>query len=133
MRPLLITIASLLSLAAHADVYRWVDENGQVRYGDQPPVGAQRLKAPPGPANPVAPKPAPNPTFDINQEASTTARFDEICNELNARLASYKSNPYLAVQGDDGKPRALSPEEREKLIADTQKQADAACRQAQPQ
>lgn len=37
--PLLIltAVVHLVSLAAHAEVYKWTDENGRVQYGDRPP------------------------------------------------------------------------------------------------
>lgn len=42
---------ALFALTAHAELYRWTDESGQVHFGDQPPAdhGAQALeeKAPP--------------------------------------------------------------------------------------
>src|SRR4029078_10235203 len=42
---------------ANAQLYRWVDKDGKVRYGDTPPPGAKTssIKAPPpGPATPAA-------------------------------------------------------------------------------
>ncbi|MBV8656808.1 MAG: DUF4124 domain-containing protein [Burkholderiales bacterium] len=30
-------LALLLSLSTHADIYKWVDENGKVQYSDKPP------------------------------------------------------------------------------------------------
>jgi glutaredoxin len=40
-----IFIPTLLGAsAAHAQVYRWVDENGRVRYGDTPPASAQNVQ-----------------------------------------------------------------------------------------
>ena len=47
-----------LSASASAQLYKWIDQDGKVRYGDVPPPGAQvqRLKPPPG----AAPAPAPS-------------------------------------------------------------------------
>jgi hypothetical protein len=42
MRKLLILVAFLaLAPAAIADVYKWVDSNGSVHYGDTPPANAR--------------------------------------------------------------------------------------------
>lgn len=42
MREILIVIASLaLAPAATAEVYKWVDNNGKVHYGDTPPANAR--------------------------------------------------------------------------------------------
>ncbi len=36
-----------ISISAHAQMYKWVDKNGNVSYSDQPPFkGAEELKAP---------------------------------------------------------------------------------------
>lgn len=45
MRWLLI-MALLLPLAAQAEVYRWVDESGNVTYSDQPHQGAEKVQLP---------------------------------------------------------------------------------------
>ena len=133
MRAFLLGFLIVLGGMAQADTYRWVDEDGKVHYGDQPPIGAQRLKPPPGPANPPdARKQAkPTPTPDIDKGVYKNASFDEICKELKARLARYRSSPQLAVQGEDGNPRTLSAEERQAFIGKTQEQADAACQRAE--
>jgi len=34
----------LLSPAAHADLYKWVDQNGKIHYGDSPPENVQLKK-----------------------------------------------------------------------------------------
>ena len=55
---LVIPILLLLSLplAAHAQIYKWVDENGRVQYGERPPPNAKpqplRPEAAPGPPKP---------------------------------------------------------------------------------
>jgi len=46
MRWLLI-LALLLPLTSQAEVYRWVDESGNVTYSDQPHQGSEKVKLPP--------------------------------------------------------------------------------------
>ena len=62
MKRLLILVAALaFSAGAAAQMYKWKDKNGHVRYGDTPPPGvdATRMGAPAtgyaGPAAPAAP------------------------------------------------------------------------------
>jgi len=43
----LMILALLLPLAAQAEVYRWVDESGNVTYSDQPHRGSEKVKLPP--------------------------------------------------------------------------------------
>src|SRR6266550_9181044 len=47
---------ALSSTASHAILYKWIDDNGRVVYGDQPPPGAkpEKLNASMGPADPNA-------------------------------------------------------------------------------
>src|SRR5262249_39661977 len=59
-----LALAALLAAgAAHAQVYRWVDDQGKVHYRERPPAGAkarpleERLAPPPGAP---APKAAPD-------------------------------------------------------------------------
>jgi len=49
-------IATLLASASFAAMYKWVDENGRVAYGDTPPAGikAERMSTSPAPADPAA-------------------------------------------------------------------------------
>ena len=57
MQRLLAFLGALaLAAAAQAQLYKWVDQNGKVQYGDNPPPGAKvtKLKAPAGAAPPPA-------------------------------------------------------------------------------
>ena len=43
MRSILILAGLAVSLAAASqEIYRWVDKDGKVRYGDTPPPGAKK-------------------------------------------------------------------------------------------
>jgi hypothetical protein len=65
MRYLIFSLLTLFMAAAHADVYRSVDENGNVVYSDKPSEGAvkidvkdaQTIKLPPAP--PIKSEPPP--------------------------------------------------------------------------
>jgi hypothetical protein len=57
MKKLIVLVSSLLiAAAASAQQYKWVDQDGKVRYGDVPPPGvkATRLKPPAQGAAPAA-------------------------------------------------------------------------------
>lgn len=43
----LMILALLLPLVAQAEVYRWVDESGNVTYSDRPHQGSEKVKLPP--------------------------------------------------------------------------------------
>ncbi len=52
-----LAAACALPLAAHAQVYKWIDENGKVRYGDTPPPKAKTKVI----STPSARSPSPPP------------------------------------------------------------------------
>jgi hypothetical protein len=54
MRKLFLVLSLLAAGAVSAQQYKWIDQDGKVRYGDTPPPGvkAQPLRPPPGPASP---------------------------------------------------------------------------------
>jgi hypothetical protein len=57
----LLAAACAVPLAAHAQVYKWIDENGKVRYGDTPPPKAKaKLIATPSARSPASPSGAAN-------------------------------------------------------------------------
>lgn len=47
MHRFLMLVLLLAATAVNAGVYKWVDENGVVQYGDRPPEGAERVDLPP--------------------------------------------------------------------------------------
>ena len=53
----LIIVAAIFASGAWAQQYKWVDQDGKVRYGDVPPPGvkATPLKPPPAPSAGAAP------------------------------------------------------------------------------
>jgi hypothetical protein len=59
----------LLSASVHADVYKSVDENGEVVFSDQPTPNAQRMKLPELPTY----KPLPVPGFSSSPETAPVA------------------------------------------------------------
>jgi hypothetical protein len=60
LRALIFAMCFAFAATSSAQLYRWVDKDGKVRYGDTPPPGAKTstLRAPATPAKPVAPDPA---------------------------------------------------------------------------
>ena len=112
----LIAIALMLCLANTAEaqkMYRWVDEQGRVHYGDRPPPGKrQELRK------------ARDPS--AGQDAAG-AEVSEACRELEQRLASYRSATELVEQDALGNKRSYTPEQRAQLIARTEEAREQAC------
>ena len=55
IRLLVLCAASLLATSGFAQLYKWVDKDGNVRYSDRPPVDAKASQLKPLPAAPSAP------------------------------------------------------------------------------
>ena len=81
MRPFCIFLALLLaSGTAFAQMYRWVDKDGKVRYGDTPPPGAKTSSvrgAPAGGAAPAAPAAASKDAKDAKKGPLTPAEQEQ--------------------------------------------------------
>jgi hypothetical protein len=81
--PLWLLLAAL-PLAAGAQAYRWVDENGQVHYSQTPPPGKK--------AEPVAP--APPPAAAPNVDALKQSLADEKAAEPEGRAQAERMAEY---------------------------------------
>lgn len=113
-----IAIVTFAAAASAAEVYRWVDENGKVHYGDRPRPGAERMEvAPPGgsgdPADPEA--------------AKTAAARAAECESKKKQLAGYRQAPTIKEINGLGEEREYNAEQKQKLIALTEQQVAAAC------
>jgi hypothetical protein len=139
-----LTLAVLVAAAsAHAQVYRWVDEQGKVHYGERAPSGAKasqvadKLATPPG-----APKPPPDPSqqerdFQRRQiergqreaaEQKTATQAKERCDRERQRLAGLRNARRVASGVDEkGERRYLSDGERNEAIANQEGAVARAC------
>lgn len=54
-RTIILIAAALFAATAFAQTYKWVDQQGKVRYGDVPPPGVQATPLRPVPSTPSAP------------------------------------------------------------------------------
>jgi hypothetical protein len=130
MKSMLFTLAlALLCTSAFAGtpVYRWVDKDGKVVYGSQPPADAVAEKLPPprAPAYDDAPAPsttaAPTATTGApsadSVEQEMKALLAQRCTAAKAVAARYEKAPYLQHKAADGSLSAMSPEDeaRERL------------------
>ena len=112
-------IIGLVSGPAGADVYRWVDAQGQVHFGDQPPADkeAQRVKIQPAPVSKASAPAAGSETkaseADPSEEIPASPRPDPAkqakrCVAIRERIA------YLETH-----PRVFMPEEKRWLVGDS--------------
>jgi hypothetical protein len=138
--------AVLAAAAAHAQVYRWVDEQGKVHYGERPPAGAKaspvqdKLAAPPGAPAPKAAPDASQQERDFQRrqmerqqkeasEQKAAARAKAECERERSRLAQLRTARRITAGVDDkGDTRYMSDAERADSIGNQEAAVARACR-----
>lgn len=146
MRRSIVLAALLAASAAHAQVYRWVDEQGKVHYGERPPSGAKanpvqdKLAAPPGAPAPKAAPDASQQERDFQrrrmereqQEASeqkAAEKAKQQCERERTRLAQLRNVRRIQSGVDEkGNLSYMSDAERADAIASQEGAVARACR-----
>ncbi len=144
MRGAAVLCALLAAAAAHAQIYRWVDEQGKVHYGGRPPGGA---KASPVESTAPAPPAAARPKADASQqerdfqrrrmereqqearEQRAAEKAKQDCQRERERLATLRTARRVTAGVDaKGDRRYLSDAERTDAIAGQEAAVARACR-----
>ena len=146
LRSAIVLAALLAASAAHAQVYRWVDEQGRVHYGERPPSGAKaspvqdKLAAPPGAPAPKAAPDASQQERDFQRrqmerqqqeatEQKAAARAKAECERERSRLAQLLTSRRITAGVDDkGDTRYMSDAERADAIGNQETAVARACR-----
>ncbi|MFE8072802.1 DUF4124 domain-containing protein [Marinobacteraceae bacterium S3BR75-40.1] len=147
MKIRLLALAMLLGLTLpglswSGSVYKWVDENGVVHYGDQQPHGKQsekmRVRTTTGGPSPSAsatepPQPdqeaeTPKSNDNGNQAADEKSpqKNEEACQQARKNLEIIQNNARIRIE-ENGEKRYLTPEEIEQKKQEMQKIIDEAC------
>jgi hypothetical protein len=99
IHPILLVLPLVLPLAAHADIYKYVDENGNVTFTDVYKRGAKRLDLPgaPQPLPGAAPKKRasfnPSPANFPRIDAATQKKRDDVRRQvLEDEIATERRN-----------------------------------------
>jgi len=118
-----LAAASLLFCAvagadADAKLYRWVDKDGHVHYGDQAAPNAK----------PVNPKQPAN-SDDVDDAAAKAAADKQAaeCKGKNDQLTRYKNAASINETDALGNTREYTAEQKDQLVAKTQKYVDEHC------
>lgn len=133
MKHLVITLSLVISFHVSAEVYKWVDENGNTHYSQSPPTSDAEVKK-----------------IDIDTKHDTTAAQEQVskqtekadalreeritkaeekakleaekkarqekCIEAKKALDSYQTNIRLLMKENSGNVRKLTEEERQEMI-----------------
>lgn len=88
------------AMSATADIYRWVDDDGVVQFGDRPPSeGAERLKLPPSSTY----KPRQLPSALVEKEASDDASTEPVVIEPYTRVEILKPAKNDTIRDNNGR------------------------------
>ena len=134
---LAVCALAFAALPAGAALYKWVDENGRVAYGDTPPPGvkAERVATavPPADPNAVRDMAAKDAQIKKRQQertdeeakaekaaADAKAKVDR-CAQTRGRLQQLRSDAALYRFNEKGEKVYFDAAEREKSIADSEK------------
>ena len=119
MRVLTFLVLALCAGAVSAaEVYRWVDRDGVVHYGDKPKHDAEQLDVrPPGGGSPAA---------DDEAAKAAQARIAE-CEKQKAQLDLYRKAPSIKETNSLGQTHEYSAEERLKFLSLMQQKVTEAC------
>jgi hypothetical protein len=127
----------LISAAAAAEMYRWVDSAGEVHYSDRPTQGSREVNVTvPGDA-PPAPRPAAeegSEQAEAGKPADAEAPADDnaqvrsqLCEQAKQRLASYQEADGLYEEDTAGGKRQLSVDERVETIVKAKRSVKELC------
>lgn len=134
------TLMIAASPAGHAaQIYKWVDAQGQTHFDSQPPLGKDsqeiepaRAVAPPPDTSTPAPEPEPaqqQQAVDAKvkkQVAAQEAKRKEFCETQRTNLAQLENNPRVR-QEVNGEFRRFTEQERQARIVDVKKSISDTC------
>ncbi len=129
----------------YAEVYKWVDENGQVHYGEQPGNnGAEKITirqnetTKPRPINKAEEDAAESGKKNTDQQAEEFGEWEEVppsqkekrklCNEAKSDLAAINSRGRMREINEKGEYIYLTEQQRQQRISAAQKKQREFCR-----
>lgn len=121
-------VLAATALPAQAELYRWVDANGQVHYSDKKP---NQNAAPAGDAETLQFAPGSAAAKAQRDRAEADAREAEKvaarCSSARSQLDTYTRAVSLVRQQPDGSEVELTPEQRAELIEQAQRNVASNC------
>lgn len=129
------------SAISAAPIYKWVDSNGTVHFGSEPPTHIEVEKISIKVAKPqplLEPKPSQNSVENKapsqeeidkqvrKQVAEEQATLNKQCTEMRTRLSQLKNNPRLLTE-IDGTITRLTEEQRQERIQELEQKIKEFC------
>lgn len=119
-------LMSGVTQAGETKLFKWVDAQGNVHFGDQasPQTNAEEMMLrTDDPAGNTAP--AKDKEEDKKQVSQANSKE---CKEAQKRLNEYQRAPFLFETGEDGKKKILPEEERQAIMKAAKEQVDVVCK-----
>jgi hypothetical protein len=155
-RILAVAVVCAIVPWAHAQLYKWVDDNGKVHYSDQPPPSSvkstktiERARAPAvsAPSGNAAPETAKGPRTVADQEmefrkrrvqaaeaeakrqqeVQASAEKQRNCQQAKARVTNLERGGRVTKQGADGEQYFLEDADIARELVEARKVADSWC------
>ncbi len=143
IRPLIFVTSFLFCINSYAEMYKWVDEEGNTHYTQSPPpsdITVETIKPPPKVDTEGASKTLDQQkkkANDLREKRITTAEEkqkaeeeaaekEKKCQQAKARLASYQ-RPRVNLNNPDGTVRVISEDERQAEIKKSNEYIEKAC------
>ena len=137
MRRMILACSVLLALSTSASagqIYKWVDAQGNVHFGSQPPEGQAAAQVNPNISQPKlteqAPAKSPESAAEPEQQAIDEKVKKEVaaqeverkkyCESIRTNLSQLENNPRVRVE-EAGELRRLTEEERQAKISESKK------------
>jgi Domain of unknown function (DUF4124) len=156
MKRWLFLLAIWVAAAANATVYKWVDPQGKVQYGDRPPDGvhadvvaflghrSDRTASSPAPstARQAAPRATPNaPSSAANENIANSQAKSAVdkdveetrakqCADAKDRYQKYIASRRLYKEGKNGEREYLSSEQIDAERLNAKRDMDSVCNSA---
>ena len=135
---LVLTLAIFTSLNSTslnaAAIHKWVDDNGNVHYGDAPPVKttSENVRVQNAPSDPGKALPRLNSPESTDQAAGkeqevSAEQAAKICASAQADLNVISTSDRIQLQTEDGSIRYLSEDEIAERRASSQAEVDRFC------
>ena len=137
--PLLVLILAVFTSSASTSlnagsIHKWVDDKGNVHYGDAPPtktssenVRVQSAPSDPGKALPRLNDPDSSEQTAGNEQEVSEERAAQICASAKADLDVISNSARIQLQTADGNLRYLSDKEIAKRKASSKADVDRFC------
>jgi hypothetical protein len=136
---ILAVFTSLNSTSLNAGaIHKWVDDNGNVHYGDAPPTktDSKNVRVQSAPSDPGKALPRLKTSSDDSDQAAGGAgnkqkvsaeRASKICTSAQADLDIISTSDRIKLQATDGSIRYLSDDEIAERQASSQAEVDRFC------